>query len=106
VRYCGRPDVRCQDTAIAQQEDLTMFGRLVFFLCCNNLAAMSTLPKALDMIGRQYSVNMKTLALYLISKPGPHKVGLSRYRYSLHLIVSQNINGRSKSITPRNGLYA
>jgi PAB-dependent poly(A)-specific ribonuclease subunit 3 len=80
-----------QDTAIAQQEDLTMFGRLVFALCCNNLAAMNTLPKALDVIGRQYSVDVKTLALYLISKPGPHKVGLSHYHYSLHLIVSQNI---------------
>jgi PAB-dependent poly(A)-specific ribonuclease subunit 3 len=67
-----------------------MFGRLVFTLYCNNLAAMNTLPKALDMIGRQYSV-VKTLALYLISKPGPHNIGLSHYRYSLHLIVSQNI---------------
>jgi PAB-dependent poly(A)-specific ribonuclease subunit 3 len=44
-----------------------MFGRLVFTLYCNNLAAMNTLPKALDMIGRQYSV-VKTLALYLIYK--------------------------------------
>lgn len=68
-----------QDTAIVQQEDLTMFGRLIFALCCNNLAAMNTLTKALDMMGRQYSADVKTLALYLISKPGPHKVSPPHY---------------------------
>lgn len=77
IGSCGIADVLMydprQDTAIAQQEDLAMFGRLVFALCCNNLAAMNTLPKALDMMGRQYSADVKALALYLISKPGPHK---------------------------------
>lgn len=64
-----------QDIAIVQQEDLVMFGRLVFALCCGNLAAMNTLPKALDTMSRMYTADVKTLALYLISKPGPHKVG-------------------------------
>ncbi|KAG1777892.1 hypothetical protein EV702DRAFT_1098247 [Suillus placidus] len=77
IGSCGIADVLMydprQDTAVAQQEDLAMFGRLVFALCCNNLAAMNTLPKALDVMGRQYSADVKALALYLISKPGPHK---------------------------------
>ncbi|KAG1834995.1 hypothetical protein DFJ58DRAFT_821106 [Suillus subalutaceus] len=77
IGSCGIADVLMydprQDTAVAQQEDLSMFGRLVFALCCNNLAAMNTLPKALDMLSRQYSGDVKALALYLISKPGPHK---------------------------------
>ncbi|OAX40680.1 hypothetical protein K503DRAFT_768340 [Rhizopogon vinicolor AM-OR11-026] len=77
IGSCGIADVLMydprQDTAIVQQEDLTMFGRLIFALCCNNLAAMNTLPKAIDMMGRQYSADVKTLALYLISKPGSHK---------------------------------
>lgn len=83
IGSCGIADVLMydprQDTAIVQQEDLTMFGRLIFALCCNNLAAMNALPKALDMMGRQYSADVKTLALYLISKPSPHKVSLLRY---------------------------
>lgn len=95
IGSCGIADVLMydprQDTAIAQQEDLAMFGRLVFALCCNSLAAINTLPKALDIMGRQYSADVKALALYLISKPGPHKVGLSHYWCGLGLIVSQSI---------------
>lgn len=63
-----------QDVVLVQQEDLVMFGRLIFALCCGNLAAINTLSKALDMMGRMYSADVKTLALYLISKPGLHKV--------------------------------
>lgn len=78
ISSCGVVDVLMYDTrpdvALVQQEDLVMFGRLVFALCCGSLAAMNTLPKALDMMGRMYSADVKTLALYLISKPGPHKV--------------------------------
>lgn len=66
-----------QDLTLLQQEDLAMFGRLIFALCCNNLAAINNLPKALETLGRQYSSDMKNVALYLISKPGPHKVCLS-----------------------------
>jgi len=76
IGSCGIADVLMydsrQDTAIVQQEDLTMFGRLIFALCCNNLAAMNTHSKALDMMGRQYSADVQTLALFLI-KPGPNK---------------------------------
>ena len=52
-----------------------MFGRLIFGLCCANPAAMNTLPKALDTMTRLYSADVKTLGLYLISKPAPHKAG-------------------------------
>lgn len=78
VSSCGIVDVLMydtrQDVALVQQEDVVMFGRLIFSLCCSNPAAMNTLPKALDTMGRMYSADVKTLALYLISKPGPHKV--------------------------------
>ncbi|KAH7927228.1 hypothetical protein BV22DRAFT_1061477 [Leucogyrophana mollusca] len=77
ISSCGIADVLMydgrQEISMLQQEDLAMFGRLVFALCCNNLAAMNTLPKALDVMGRFYSVDIKNIALYLISKPGPHK---------------------------------
>ncbi|KIJ18269.1 hypothetical protein PAXINDRAFT_161688 [Paxillus involutus ATCC 200175] len=77
ISSCGIVDVLMYDTrqdiAIVQQEDLVMFGRLVFALCCGNLAAVNTLPKALDMMGRMYSADVKAFALSLISKPGPHK---------------------------------
>ena len=63
-----------QDVTVLQQEDLAMFGRLVFALCCNNLAATNNVPKAIETLGRQYSGDMKNVALFLISKPGPHKV--------------------------------
>ncbi|KAH7882225.1 hypothetical protein F5I97DRAFT_1817773 [Phlebopus sp. FC_14] len=77
ISSCGIADVLMYDTrqdiVMAQQEDLIMFGRLVFTLCCGNSAAMNMLPRALDTMGRLYSADVKTLALYLVSKPGPHK---------------------------------
>lgn len=78
VSSCGIIDVLTYDTRqdinILQQDDLAMFGQLVFALCCNNLAAMNNVSKALETLGRQYSSDMKNVALFLISKPGPHKV--------------------------------
>lgn len=64
-----------QDLAMLQQEDLAMFGKLVIALCCNNITAISNLPKALESLGRSYSADVKNVALYLVSKPGSHKVG-------------------------------
>src|ERR1700722_1388822 len=73
ISSCGIVDVLMydarQDLAFLQQEDLTMFGRLLFALCCNNLAAVTNLPKSLDTIGRLYSQDLKNVALWLISKP-------------------------------------
>ena len=51
-----------------------MFGTLIFMLCCNNLAAMNNMQKAIDHVGRNYSADLKSVALFLISKTGPHKV--------------------------------
>jgi len=65
-----------QDIALLQQEDLAMFGRLLFALCCNNVAAANgvNVQKSLEMIGRLYSTDVKNVALFLISKGGTHKV--------------------------------
>jgi PAB-dependent poly(A)-specific ribonuclease subunit 3 len=77
ISSCGIVDVLMydsrQDIAVLQQEDLAMFGRLIFQLCCNNLAVMNS-----ETLGRQYSGDMKNVVLFLISKPGPHKVRQSR----------------------------
>lgn len=69
-----------QDMAMLQQEDLTMLGRLLFALCCNNVAASSgqNFQKSLELIGRTYSPEIKNAALFLINKGGPHRVGLIR----------------------------
>jgi PAB-dependent poly(A)-specific ribonuclease subunit 3 len=63
------------DTSLLQQEDLQMFGRLIFSLCMGtaNIGNTTNVSKALDAIGRQYSQDVKTVLLYLTSKPGPHK---------------------------------
>ncbi|KAI6015704.1 kinase-like domain-containing protein, partial [Pisolithus marmoratus] len=77
INACGIVDVLLYDTrqdiGLAQQEDLVMFGRLVIALCCSSITALNALPKALEIMSRIYSPDIKTLALYLISKPGPHK---------------------------------
>ncbi|KAF9238694.1 hypothetical protein BU15DRAFT_88313 [Melanogaster broomeanus] len=78
INSCGIVDVLMYDTrqdiAAVQQEDLVMFGRLVFALCCGSLAALNTMPKALSMMGRIYSPDVKEFTLFLISKPSPYKV--------------------------------
>lgn len=63
-----------QDMAMLQQEDLTRFGRLLFILCCNNVAAVNSFPKSLETIGRLYSQDLKSVAMWLVQEPGPHKV--------------------------------
>ena len=78
ISSCGILDVIMHDTHqdvhSLLQEDLAMFGRLLFALCCNNLAAVNNLTKSLETMGRLYSLDLKNVALWLISKPGPHKV--------------------------------
>ena len=59
---------------LLQLEDLSMLGKLIFALCCNNVAAVSNLSKAVDIVSKQYSADLKVLALFCISKPGIHKV--------------------------------
>lgn len=63
-----------QDVAQLQQEDFNMFGRLIFSLCCTNLGVMTDLQKAVANLSKGYSADVQNVALFLISKPGPHKV--------------------------------
>jgi PAB-dependent poly(A)-specific ribonuclease subunit 3 len=78
VSSCGIVDVLMydarQDLVLLQQEDLAMFGRLLFALSCNNVAAVNNLPKSLETLSRLYSQDLQKVALWLIQKPGPHKV--------------------------------
>lgn len=80
ISSCGVIDVLMhdapQDVHYLQQEDLSQFGRLIFTLACNNpnAAATSNFQKSLDHISRLYSPDIKTAALFLISKSTPHKV--------------------------------
>jgi PAB-dependent poly(A)-specific ribonuclease subunit 3 len=63
---------------LLQQEDLTMFGRLLFALCTGTLATSgggggSSFQKSLEAMGRLYSPEVKSVALFLVNKGGPHK---------------------------------
>ncbi|KAI4519155.1 hypothetical protein K525DRAFT_287524 [Schizophyllum commune Loenen D] len=79
IGSCGIIDILMhetpQDMTILQQEDLHMFGRLVFALCTLNPSGASSgnFSKSLELMGRNYSADMKNVALYLISKSGPHR---------------------------------
>lgn len=61
-----------QDINLLQQEDLAFFGKLIFELCCGQVNAMANLPKALQMIDKNYSPDVKNVAMYLV-KPSPHR---------------------------------
>ncbi|KAL6308885.1 kinase-like domain-containing protein [Sparassis latifolia] len=78
IGSCGVVDVLMYeshaDIAFLQQEDLAMFGKLIISLCCNNPAPMNNLVKSMETVGRHYSSDLKSVALFLISKPGPHKI--------------------------------
>jgi PAB-dependent poly(A)-specific ribonuclease subunit 3 len=77
---CGLIDVLMHDVHpipdvhVLQHEDLVAFGRLIIALCCANPHADTNLQKAMEIIGRHYSVDVKNIILFLISKPTPHKV--------------------------------
>lgn len=79
ISSCGIVDVLTHDVrpapdlAMLQQEDLAAFGRLVLTLCCANPHAVSNLGKAVEIVQRHYSVDVKNVALFLVSKPTPHK---------------------------------
>ncbi|KAK7055351.1 PAN2-PAN3 deadenylation complex subunit PAN3 [Favolaschia claudopus] len=79
ISSCGIFDVLLydtpQDTHLLQQDDLTMFGRLLFALCTGNVMASSggNFQKSLEVMGRLYSPEIKAVALFLVNKGGPHK---------------------------------
>ncbi|KAI0759114.1 kinase-like domain-containing protein [Fomes fomentarius] len=95
IGSCGIVDVLMHDVrtdvAYLQQDDLTMFGALIFMLCCQNLSAMNNLQKAIDHLGRNYSADLKSVALFLISKAGPTS------RLLTELDESQNAADRLES---------
>ena len=62
------------DVKLLQQEDLNMFGALILQLCAGSIGAMNNIAKAAENLGRNYSSDLKNVALFLITKPGPHKV--------------------------------
>ncbi|KAJ7075654.1 hypothetical protein B0H15DRAFT_941471 [Mycena belliarum] len=79
VGSCGIVDVLMHETPhdvhLLQQEDLTMFGRLVFALCTGNVMASNggNFQKSLEIMGRLYTPEVKTVALFLVNKGGSHK---------------------------------
>ena len=82
IGSCGLIDVLMHDTpqdiSLLQQEDLLMFGRLLYALCCSTLAVTNgaSFQKSLDTIGRQYSQDLKNAILFLMSKAGLHRVSI------------------------------
>ncbi|KAG2005885.1 hypothetical protein CC2G_002251 [Coprinopsis cinerea AmutBmut pab1-1] len=74
ISACGTMDVLMhdvpQDIHLMQQEDLTQFGRLIFALCCGSTNASSGphFQKSVDHLLRVYGQEIKSLALWLISK--------------------------------------
>ncbi|KAF8889023.1 hypothetical protein BD779DRAFT_412827 [Infundibulicybe gibba] len=76
IGSCGVIDVLLhdahQDVGLLQQEDLNMFGRLIFTLACGNATSNGTnFQKSLETIGRVYSQDIKNITIYLLSKGGP-----------------------------------
>ncbi|KAI0651266.1 kinase-like domain-containing protein [Trametes meyenii] len=74
---CGIVDVLMYDVpteiSFLQQDDLTMFGALIIQLCNGNVGATNNIQKAVDVLSRNYSGDLKSVVLFLISKPGSHK---------------------------------
>jgi PAB-dependent poly(A)-specific ribonuclease subunit 3 len=68
------------DTTMLQQEDLVAFGRLIIMLCCANPHAVNNLPKAIEIIGRHYTTDVKNVVLFLLNKPSQHKVKSSTHQ--------------------------
>jgi len=72
ISSCGIIDILMHDTPqdmhSLQQEDLLMFGQVVFALCCNNATASNPqhLQTSLETIGRIYSLDIRNVALFLI----------------------------------------
>ena len=56
-----------------QQEDLLQFGQLVVSLAVGSLAAIHNLSKSLELIGGHFSLDLKNVILYLLSKPSSFK---------------------------------
>lgn len=75
---CGIVDVLMYDMPAdltqMQQDDLTMLGALIMQLCTGSMGSMHNIQKAVESIGRNYSADLKSVVLFLLSKPA-HRVG-------------------------------
>jgi PAB-dependent poly(A)-specific ribonuclease subunit 3 len=80
------------DVLMLQQEDLVAFGRLIIMLCCANPHSVSNLSKAMEIIGRHYSSDVKNVVLFLITKPTPHKARSFLLMIALNLCGMQSIS--------------
>jgi PAB-dependent poly(A)-specific ribonuclease subunit 3 len=58
--------------AVLQQDDLVMFGKLIFALCCGSNSAMENLNKSLETMGKHYSSDLKNVALFMLSNQQKH----------------------------------
>ncbi|KAI8813107.1 hypothetical protein BJ742DRAFT_521287 [Cladochytrium replicatum] len=56
-----------------QQEDLLKFGQMILGLAAGTLSAINGLPKSLEYVGRNISLDLKTLIAYLLGKPTQFK---------------------------------
>jgi len=56
-----------------QQEDLLHFGQLIVSLACGSNVAIQNLSTSIDYISRHHSLDLKSVILYLLSKPSPMK---------------------------------
>ena len=73
------------DVKLLQQEDLNMFGALILQLCAGSIGAMNNIAKAAENLGRNYSSDLKNVALFLITK-------IQRYTRDLALVVRPLFN--------------
>ncbi|KAJ3013776.1 PAB-dependent poly(A)-specific ribonuclease subunit 3 [Thoreauomyces humboldtii] len=74
IVYEGSVDLSLTVLAFGlKQEDLLHFGQLIVALACGSLAAVHNLPKSIEYIVRHYSMDMKNVILYLLSKPSNYK---------------------------------
>ncbi|RXW17655.1 hypothetical protein EST38_g8199 [Candolleomyces aberdarensis] len=94
LSICGTMDILMHDTPqdmhMLQQDDLTQFGRLIFALCCGVPGASSGphFQKSIDHLLRFYGQEMKSLALWLISKTNV-KVRVSVFWPSTETIANE-----------------
>jgi PAB-dependent poly(A)-specific ribonuclease subunit 3 len=83
VSACGVADVLTYNPALVgapgvvgtlQQEDITMFGKLVFALCCGHAGAVgASFGKSLEFVQKHYSPDLKAVALFMLSPPQAHQ---------------------------------
>lgn len=110
ISWLASPQPFLLNEPFLQQEDILQFGRLILALCCNNLSAANNLTKSVELVMRNYSPDLKTVILFLISKPSPVKVNLF-YLQPWHdsnaeLVYQSIIRDDREPIIDRNGSFA